>query len=211
MSIIGKGTYGKVVSIDNVFCNKIPKEGCSKSFLREINFLKKCSHKNIIEVFRFGETFFTMKRYKHTLMDFNCLPEKQATTIIIQILKGVSYINSLGFVHFDLKPDNVVINMEPEIEVRLIDFGAILRLGKTIYSRIGCAYYLAPEAFHTPYIVTDKMDIWSIGCIYYELITDYYLIDDNDLKNEILKENIGGTKYKLRSGSFVILPKMLNC
>ena len=87
-----------------------------------------------------------------------------------QIANGLSFIHSLDIVHLDLKPENILIY---KYHLKIIDFGSSTLLDKNekkIMNYAQSRYYRAPEmVFKTPFGV--KTDIWSFGCILYELYT----------------------------------------
>ncbi|EGR31693.1 protein kinase domain protein [Ichthyophthirius multifiliis] len=99
------------------------------------------------------------------------IPEKTIQEYAYQILKGLEYIHSKGIAHRDLKPDNVLINDNGI--VKICDFGGskyIDERGKNtpyIVSR----YYRAPELILCITKYTQKIDMWSFGCILGELAT----------------------------------------
>mmetsp|Transcript_14325 Transcript_14325/g.15884 ORF Transcript_14325/g.15884 Transcript_14325/m.15884 type:complete len:776 (+) Transcript_14325:96-2423(+) len=79
------------------------------------------------------------------------------------ILNVLSYLHSQGFIHRDIKPDNVLLNSKGE--AKITDFGGSAELANssnTLYSLIGTPYWMAPEVFEG-HGYTKKVDIWSTG------------------------------------------------
>ena len=103
-----------------------------QSFKYEISILKKLDHPNILKLY---EVFEDDKRYYlvtelckggelfDEIINKVQFSEKEAATIVQQILQAVAYCHSLGIVHRDLKPENVLIDKELNNTLKIIDFG----------------------------------------------------------------------------------------
>ena len=106
------------------------------------------------------------------------LTEHKCRTIMRQILLGVSYIHSRRFIHFDLKPFNIVfakpVESNNDRDLRIIDFGLARELTKDVNSvNIGMAgtiEYMAPEVMNC-LNSSHPADMWGIGCIAYQLLS----------------------------------------
>ena len=96
---------------------------------------------------------------------------KEIWSMVGQILQGLKEVHELGISHWDLKPENVLMNDEGIIKI--CDFGSAKVIDKTgkntpyIVSR----YYWAPELILGVSSYTEKIDIWAVGCIFAEMIT----------------------------------------
>ena len=151
---------------------------------QEITMLAKLDHKHIVRVFnRIRETteewdyiFMIMELCDSTLVDILNLhpdgaPKLLARKLIIQIVKGVSYLHSQGIIHRDLKPENIFMK---EGLVKIGDFNISKEIGIGNTTRasqmlLTCDYAPPERAVHQ--LPGDKMvDIWSIGVIYYRLL-----------------------------------------
>jgi dual specificity tyrosine-phosphorylation-regulated kinase 1 len=88
----------------------------------------------------------------------------------IQIMRALEYTKSLGIIHCDIKPENVLLCHPERSAVKLIDFGSACRCGKQQFSYVQSRFYRAPEVMlgmqYGPAI-----DMWSAGCMMYELRT----------------------------------------
>lgn len=98
---------------------------------------------------------------------------KYTRDIFIQILRKVAILHKHNIVHFDIKPPNICIDDNNKISI--IDFShSILTLDYEIHVHTCCGTYtyMPPEVFRKKtYKLTSAIDIWSIGCVLYELIT----------------------------------------
>mmetsp|Transcript_23382 Transcript_23382/g.43011 ORF Transcript_23382/g.43011 Transcript_23382/m.43011 type:complete len:489 (-) Transcript_23382:30-1496(-) len=103
------------------------------------------------------------------------LPEARTLRIIMQVTEGVAFLHSQRppCVHRDLKSANVVL--DGDLNAKLCDFGLTESMEKTHLSRreaeTGSPRYMAPEIFTPQSKLTEKLDIWSLGCVIVEVIT----------------------------------------
>jgi NIMA (never in mitosis gene a)-related kinase len=99
------------------------------------------------------------------------LPDDEVMRLFIQICLAVNYLHEHNFVHRDLKPANILL-MKDGV-VKLADFGCARQLGsrELATSFVGTCPYMAPELFESERSYDSKVDIWSLGCILYELYT----------------------------------------
>ncbi|CAD8055015.1 unnamed protein product [Paramecium primaurelia] len=129
---------------------------------------KKCEH--IIQVYAFEEQkngIFTIMELAESF-DIKNMSDKNG--ICLQMAKGVSELHQLGFFHRDLKPDNFVIGKDDKI--KLIDFGTTKQIREEIHTNsTGTYIYMAPEMIITN-AYDSSIDIWSLGVIFYEVITN---------------------------------------
>ncbi|XP_064795850.1 calcium/calmodulin-dependent protein kinase type 1D-like isoform X2 [Oncorhynchus masou masou] len=118
--------------------------------------------------------------------------EKDASTLIRQVLDAVDYLHKLGIVHRDLKPENLLyFNPQDESKIMISDFGLskMEGSGDVMSTACGTPGYVAPEVLaQKPY--SKAVDCWSIGVIAYILLCGYPpFYDENDSKlfEQILK------------------------
>ncbi|KAK9096957.1 hypothetical protein Sjap_022454 [Stephania japonica] len=90
------------------------------------------------------------------------------------ILRGLQYIHKKGYIHCDIKPQNILIfpTQDGKTDVKIADFGAAKRVGsgKSIKNFFGTIVYMSPESLvekeHKP-----SCDIWALGCVVVEMVT----------------------------------------
>jgi dual specificity tyrosine-phosphorylation-regulated kinase 2/3/4 len=105
--------------------------------------------------------------------NFQGLQSQFIRRIATQILISLKHSHSLGIVHCDLKPENLVLKNEKNSNIKLIDFGSAWTGGiKEFY--IQSRFYRAPEVILQA-DWNEKIDIWSLGCIVAELSTGWPL------------------------------------
>ena len=104
--------------------------------------------------------------------------------IIYQILKGLDFIHSKNIIHLDLKPENILISKS---KIKIIDFGSSIRCNEKITNwYVQSRWYRSPEAL-LEYKYNYTVDIWSYGCVVYELFTLKPLFSGKNTINQIYK------------------------
>ena len=113
--------------------------------------------------------------------------EEQVIDWFLQICLALKHIHSRRILHRDLKTQNIFLTSKGEVKIG--DFGIARILQHTydlVHTAIGTPYYLSPEICQEkPY--NQKSDIWSLGCILYEMLTLRHAFDANSMKGLVLK------------------------
>jgi len=153
---------------------------------REIDIMKKVDHPNVLslrEIFETskqlalvmelvigGELFFK-------IVDRGCYSEKDAASIVRQIVNGVKYLHSLGIAHRDLKPENLLCSSGDvrNMQIKIADFGLskIFAGGQQLETSCGTPDYAAPEVLTGEHAYDKSVDLWSVGVITYVLLSGY--------------------------------------
>ncbi|KAG5856818.1 serine/threonine-protein kinase Nek11 [Anguilla anguilla] len=140
------------------------------------------------------------------------LPEQQITEWFIQLLLGVHYMHQRRILHRDLKAKNIFLKKNI---VKIGDFGvSCLLMGSRDLATTftGTPYYMSPEALsHQGY--NSKSDIWSLGCILYEMCCLEHAFNGHSFLTVVMKIVEGGTpalpeKYSKELNS--VMQSMLN-
>lgn len=100
------------------------------------------------------------------------LDPKAVKSYLWQMLRGIAYCHSHRVLHRDLKPQNLLVNKNGLL--KLADFGLARAFGLPLRSythEVVTLWYKAPEVLLGAKIYTTSVDIWSIGCIYAEMVT----------------------------------------
>jgi eukaryotic-like serine/threonine-protein kinase len=152
-----------------------------KRFKQEVLLAQSIVHKNVVRIFDIGEDgatkFITMDfiegaDLKTLISQKGKLPPAEAARIIRQACLGLEAAHAAGVVHRDLKPQNIMIEKDGHIVV--MDFG-IARSGESRGATqtgafLGTPEYMSPEQAKTEN-VDARSDIFSLGLIFYELLT----------------------------------------
>lgn len=146
----------------------------------EATLVQKLDHPNIVNILEVGRNaanvFFVMRYFPHGslanhLAETGPLPVQEALQTIAQMVNALDYLHQNNVVHRDLKPTNVLMDVEKH--VYLTDFGLSKQLTETtraIHTGHGTPQYSPPEQ-HTRAPIQTRSDIYSLGIILYEIFT----------------------------------------
>jgi tRNA A-37 threonylcarbamoyl transferase component Bud32 len=160
-------------------------EAYEQRFLREARALARLNHPNIITVFDFGKTeglhYFVMEYVDGvTLRDVingGQLTAKDALAIVSQLCDSLQFAHDEGIVHRDIKPENILVDQRGRVKVA--DFGLAKLVGQDAATDnltatqqvMGTMRYMAPEQMSGTKQVDHRADIYSLGVVFYELLT----------------------------------------
>ncbi len=195
-SLIGHGGMGAVYRarqkrLDRVVALKILSPGLggdptfAERFAREARTLAKLSHANIVMVFEFGnvnDMCYLVMEYVDgiNLRDAirgKTITAEQALEIVPQICEALQYAHDEGVVHRDIKPENILINQRGQVKIADFGLAKLLDRDPVEYSLtgthqvLGTRNYMAPEQIEKPESVDHRADIYSLGVVFYELLT----------------------------------------
>jgi tetratricopeptide (TPR) repeat protein len=152
-----------------------------KRFKQEVLLAQSIVHKNVVRIFDIGEDgatqFITMDfvqgaDLKHLVKERGKLPASEAVALMQQVCAGLEAAHAAGVVHRDLKPQNIMIENDGHVVV--MDFGIAYsgqsRGATQTGSFLGTPEYMSPEQAQTEE-VDKRSDIFSLGLIFYELLT----------------------------------------
>jgi len=154
-------------------------------FQQEARALARLSHPDIVAVHDFGEA----GGFNYLIMEFvdgvtlrqllqtGKLPPEQALTIVPKICEALQFAHERGIVHRDIKPENILLDKQGR--VKITDFGIAKILDAQTPERfltgakdvIGTPHYMAPEQVEMPAKVDHRADIFSLGVVFYEMLT----------------------------------------
>jgi len=157
----------------------------SERFSREALALARLNHPGIVAVYDFGEAnglYYLLMEYvegvslRHLLHSHQIAPE-EALAIVPKICEALQYAHERGVVHRDIKPENVLLDKEGQ--VKIADFGVAKMVGGNEGGRaltqdrqvVGTPHYMAPEQVEHPERVDHRADIFSLGVVFYEMLT----------------------------------------
>lgn len=90
--------------------------------------------------------------------------------IFIQTLRGLKHIHDKGYVHRDIKPENLLVTQDLRIKISDAGISDRCNLIEEDTTQLGSLNYIGPEMVSNK-TYTKSVDIWSIGCILYEICT----------------------------------------
>ena len=196
LEVLGQGGMGVVYkarqkSLDRLVALKIlavPSDagpGFAERFAREARALASLSHPSIVTVYDFGEAggrYFLSMEYVdganlHQLIHEGQIAPQQALQLVTQICDALQFAHDSGVVHRDIKPENILVDLQGR--VKIADFGLARIMGKSTdelrltgaQQVMGTAHYMAPEQIEKPLEVDHRADIYSLGVVFYELLT----------------------------------------
>lgn len=106
--------------------------------------------------------------------------------IALQILVALKHIHGLGVIHKDLKLENVLFKQENKSGIKIVDFGSCALFPSPYYSYVQSRYYRAPEVLMGCGHDT-KIDVWSFGCMVFELCKGRSLFLGVDMNDQLIK------------------------
>ena len=196
ISLVGQGGMGAVYkarqpTLDRFVALKILPPGAAddagfaERFNREARALARLNHPNIVAVHDFGQ----LGGQPYLVMEFvdgpnlrqveqaGRLTPAEALQIIPQICEALHFAHSEGIVHRDIKPENILIDKKGR--VKITDFGIAkivgVPAGKVSLTGakdlLGTPHYMAPEQVEHPQMVDHRADIFSLGVVFYEMLT----------------------------------------
>ncbi|HEX7899669.1 MAG TPA: serine/threonine-protein kinase [Planctomycetota bacterium] len=150
-------------------------------FTREAKALAQLTHPNIVGIHEFGVhdgVPYLVMEYVDGVSLRNILKKLdsvRALEIVPQICDALAYAHSRGVVHRDIKPENILLDRQGR--VKIADFG-LAKLAEPDQTRItrtnvvmGTPHYMAPEQMESPNTVDHRADLFSLGVVFYEMLT----------------------------------------
>ena len=159
----------------------------AERFTREARSLARLNHPYIVTVFDFGHTaeglyFFIMEFVEGTdlrkVIQTAELSPKEALAIVPQICEALQFAHDEGIVHRDIKPENILLDKKGRVKIADFGLAKILDSPASVYTltqagqRMGTPHYMAPEQIEHPAQVDHRADIFSLGVVFYEMLTN---------------------------------------
>ena len=157
----------------------------AERFEREARVLARLCHPNIVSIYDFGEVqgrFYLLMEYVDGLtlrqvMQAGRMAPAEALELVPKICDALQYAHSQGIVHRDIKPENILLDKHGHLKIA--DFGiakiaGVESKGLSLTGArdvMGTPVYMAPEQVEKPQTVDHRADIYSLGVVFYELLT----------------------------------------
>ncbi|XP_012710532.2 serine/threonine-protein kinase tousled-like 2 isoform X2 [Fundulus heteroclitus] len=189
------------------------KQNYHRHACREYRIHKELDHPRIVKLYDYfsidRDSFCTVLEYcggndlDFYLKQNKSMTEKEGRSIIMQLVNALKYLNQIRppIIHYDLKPGNILlVNGTACGEIKITDFGLSKILdddssadGVELTSQgAGTYWYLPPECFvvgKDPPKISNKVDVWSVGVIFYQILYGRKPFGHNQSQQDILQEN----------------------
>jgi serine/threonine protein kinase len=152
-----------------------------KRFMNEARAMARLSHPNIVRIYSLGPgaepPHFVMEHLDGAPLTgaARALPFREKARLLLKVLRALEFLHQHRIVHRDLKPANILVG--PDLEPKLLDFGLALDTGADLLritlagQFIGTPDYASPEHVQSAAPVDARSDIFSLGIVFYELLT----------------------------------------
>jgi hypothetical protein len=189
IEILGKGGMGTVyraeqVSLHREVALKVLKQEQTSDpefiaqFVAEARAAAKLQHPNVVSVFDVehdGDTYYYAMELMHDgscedwLKQNGVMPVDRALQVVADAAAGLAYAESLGIVHRDIKPDNLMLDQHGSIKIA--DLGLASNSSDAAGERaIGTPHFMAPEQVLNKEL-DHRTDLYALGCTFYRLVT----------------------------------------
>jgi serine/threonine protein kinase len=157
----------------------------AERFHREARVLARLNHPGIVTVYDYGEAsgfFYLLMEFVDGVnlrqaMRAGRFTAAQALALVPKICEALQFAHDEGILHRDIKPENILLDTRGR--VKIADFGIAKLIGGTAEGlsltasglAVGTPHYMAPEQWEQPQNVDQRADIYSLGVVFYELLT----------------------------------------
>jgi len=187
---------GRHVAIKTMSAESGGDETLRKRFEREAQSAARLAHPHIITVYDFGQEqdklYMAMELLegmdlKQAIIEHKLLTLDQKLDVMEQICEGLAFAHANEIIHRDLKPANIRVLADGQ--VKIMDFGLARQAGSDMTRTglvMGTPYYMSPEQMRGEH-VDARSDIFSLGCVFYELLTGTKPFDAESLHSVLYK------------------------
>jgi len=196
LELIGQGGMGFVFKarqprLDRFVALKILPQSLASDpafadrFAREGRLLARLNHPNIVTVHDFGQAngfFYLLMEFvdgvnlRQAMRAGRFTPE-QALAVVPKICEALQFAHNEGVLHRDIKPENILLDSKGRLKIA--DFGIAKLIGEphadakltASGGTLGTPHYMAPEQIENPSAVDHRADIYSLGVVFYEMLT----------------------------------------
>ena len=173
----------------------------AERFLREVRITARLQHTNIVPLLDSGEArgllyavmpFVEGESLRQRLMAQGRLPTVEAVSIACEVADALDYAHRRGVIHRDIKPENILISNGHAV---VADFGVARAIGLAggatltgVGLPIGTAAYMSPEQATASSPVDGRSDVYSLGCVLYEMLAGRMAFAGPSLKSVLTQQ-----------------------
>jgi len=157
----------------------------AERFAREARALARLNHPAIVAIHDFGEAggypYLVMEYVDglslRQILERGKLAPEEALVIVPKICEALQFAHQQGIVHRDIKPENILLDQQGQVKIADFGIAKILAPGAQDFSLtggkdvVGTPHYMAPEQIEQPAKVDHRADIFSLGVVFYEMLT----------------------------------------
>ncbi len=217
IDLLGAGGMGRVFRAEHIAMNRpvalkiISKELVSdpvaqKRFLDEARAIAALNHPNIVHAYNIdkeGSRYYIVMEFvkgkdlEKVVREDGIPDQERSVKYVLQVASALDHAHERGMVHCDIKPANLLLNADGQIKV--LDMGLARLYGKSVKEQVaednaaddspllGTIDYMAPEVTNDPAAVSPRSDIYSLGCVFYFLLTGCVPFPGESIPERILK------------------------
>jgi serine/threonine protein kinase len=215
IKLLGQGAFAEVYlmrdkqdnclyAIKKVSKSLLKRENKIEQAIRERELLSTLNHQGIVKLYK----AFTSPSYLYLVMEYcskeslslllqrhgRMFPLSVAKHYAAELVEILSVLRHSNIIHRDIKPENILLT--PSNHLKLIDFNCAKKLSsrKTIRNTfVGTISYVAPEVVKDEKVIGPEVDLWSLGCLIYQMVTGRLPFAGDS--QEIIYENIINGRY----------------
>lgn len=210
---LGEGAFGGVFKVFNIETREylalklilVPKESDHlRRILREILLLRYLKHEHLIllkDVFKIylqdqiyiGFVTELMKMNMRSMMEtyWHSITSRHIKFFMYQLLLGLDYLHFNGILHRDLKPDNILVNNLNQLQIADFGWARVIPTNQNNFTKMFAnIHYRAPEICIKSDQIGPPVDVWAVGCIFFEILEKRTLFRakfSGDLIEEIVR------------------------
>ena len=177
----------------------------AERFNREARSLALLNHPNIVTVHDFGHSpeglyYFIMEFVEGTdlrqVLHSKQLSPAEALTVVPQICAALQFAHDEGIVHRDIKPENILLDTKGRVKIADFGLARLMDQADAVFTltqadqRMGTPHYMAPEQVEHPHQVDHRADIYSLGVVFYEMLTGELPIGRFDLPSQKVRLDV---------------------
>lgn len=187
----------RMVAIKVLSLNMARSPRTGKRFTKEARTLSRLTHPNIVTIYdvgQAGQLYYIVMEYlqdslKEKVRKRRKIPPEESFHIVLQVADALFYAHGKGYVHRDIKPDNILFRQDGTPVV--LDFG----IAKSLNSRtkltrtgmsVGTPQYMSPEQCNAE-VLDGRSDIYSLGVVLFEMLTGKPAYTGDDTMSVIMK------------------------